>query len=145
MNYLLDTNVLVYALDPRDPRKRQRARWLLDRLIELGSGAIPAQALAELANVTLRKLGLPAADAYRQVERLETIFPVYPLTPAIVLEALRGVRDHQLSYFDAQVWAAAKLHQASIVLSEDFASGSTVEGVRFVDPFGPEFEVTTLK
>lgn len=145
MTYLLDTNVLVYTLDPRDPRKRERARSLLEKLLELGRGAIPAQVLAELANVALRKLDLPADDAYGLIERLETIFPVYPLTPAIVLEALRGVRDHQLSYFDAQVWAAAKLHQADVVLSEDFAAGSTVEGIRFLDPFDTDFELATLE
>ena len=31
----------------------------------------------------------------RQIERYEQIFLVLALTPAIVLEALRGVRDHQ--------------------------------------------------
>ena len=63
MTYLLDTNVLVYTLDPRDPPKRERARSILERFTELGTGAIPTQALAELANVALRKLGLPADDA----------------------------------------------------------------------------------
>ena len=29
----------------------------------------------------------------------------------IVLEALRGVRDHQISYYDAQIWASARLNR----------------------------------
>jgi predicted nucleic acid-binding protein len=57
----------------------------------------------------------------------------------IVLEAARGVREHSLPYFDAQIWATARLNQVPIILSEDFASGTALEGVRFVNPFEPDF------
>ena len=36
------------------------------------------------------------------------------LTPAIALGAVRGVRDHQLGYYDAQIWAAAQINQISL-------------------------------
>lgn len=52
----------------------------------------------------------------------------------IVLEALRGVRDHHLPYFDAQIWACARLNQVPVVFSEDFNPGF-LEGMRFVNPF----------
>ena len=58
------------------------------------------------------------------------------ITDFIVLEAARGVRDHVMSFWDAQVWATAKLNQIPVVFSEDFASGSVIEGVRFENPFG---------
>ena len=29
-------------------------------------------------------------------------FPILPVTGPVVLEALRGVREHMLSYYDAQ-------------------------------------------
>lgn len=144
MTYLLDTNVLVYSLDSRDPAKRDRAREVLDRLVELGNAALSSQALAEFANVALRKLALTPEQSYRQVERFELLFPIYPLTPALVLEALRGVKDHHFSYYDAQVWAAAKLHQLPILLSEDFPDGATVEGVSFLNPFGNDFDLAML-
>jgi predicted nucleic acid-binding protein len=57
------------------------------------------------------------------------------VTPAIVQEALRGVRDHQLPWFDAQMWAAAHLHQVPFLLSEDMAAGAKYDGVTIVDPF----------
>jgi predicted nucleic acid-binding protein len=69
---------------------------------------------------------------------------VLPLTPAVVLEAVRGVRDHRLSYFDAQVWAAAKLGQVNIILSEDFNTGATLEGVSFVNPLDRSVDLSTL-
>jgi hypothetical protein len=30
-------------------------------------------------------------------------FPLLPLTGPVVLEALRGVREHMLSYYEAQI------------------------------------------
>jgi len=60
---------------------------------------------------------------------------VFDLTQFIVLEAVRGFRLHRLSYYDAQIWATAKLHQVGMILTEDFTHDRVVEGVRFVNPF----------
>ncbi|MDP9476197.1 MAG: PIN domain-containing protein [Actinomycetota bacterium] len=146
MRYLFDTNVLVYAVDSRDPAKRDRARDAIRRAVAAGSAVLPAQALSEYTNVRLKKLR-PSPDPgaiAREVERLLLAFPVLPLTGPVVLEALRGVRDHRLSYYDAQVWAAARLGQVGVVLSEDFNPGAVLEGVRFVNPFDPAFEPSSL-
>jgi predicted nucleic acid-binding protein len=35
----------------------------------------------------------------------------------------------------------ARLNQIGVVFSEDFNNGSTLEGVRFVNPFAEEFVV----
>jgi predicted nucleic acid-binding protein len=59
----------------------------------------------------------------------------------IVLEAARGVRDRSLSYYDAQIWATARLNQIPLVFSEDFTDGSVIEGVRFVNPLAGDFRL----
>ena len=144
--YLFDTNVLVYAVDPREPAKRDRAREAIRRAVGAGSAALPAQALSEYANVRLKKLR-PAVDPGaigREVERLLLAFPVLPLTGPVVLEALRGVRDHGLSYYDAQIWAIARLGQVGVVLSEDFNPRAVLEGVRFANPLDPAFDPASL-
>ncbi len=57
----------------------------------------------------------------------------------VVLEALRGVRDHQLSYYAAQVWATARLNQVPVIFSEDYSPHTMLEGVRFGNPFAADF------
>ncbi len=52
----------------------------------------------------------------------------------IVLEAARGVRDYQFSFWDAQIWATARLNQIPTIYSEDFNVNSAIEGVRFLNP-----------
>ena len=138
---LLDTNVIVYACDPGEPVKRDQAGKVLRHLEQAGYARLSVPCLSEFASATMRRLRPPLtpAEAAQQVERLTLSFPVYDLTPMIVLEALRGVREHRLSYYDAQVWATARLNQVPIIFSEDFNTNALLEGVRFVNPFAPDF------
>lgn len=144
MPHLIDTNLLIYPFDGRDPAKQTRARQVLADLNRYNTGFLSSQALSEFANVMLRKLNLPPAQVYRLVDRYEQTFPVLSLTGAVVLEAARGVRDHSFAYYDAQVWASAKLNQLPSVLSEDFSPGSSVEGVTFQNPLDATFNLNHL-
>src|SRR5215210_8775827 len=144
--YVVDTNLLVYALDRREPEKRERAREVLRRVGGSGAAAVPAQLLSEFGGACLRKLE-PRPDpatVRREVERLMLAFPVLPLTGPVVLEALRGVREHLLSYYDAQIWAVARLGQVGVVLGEDFNPGAVLDGVSFTNPLDPEFDLAAL-
>lgn len=87
---------------------------------------------------------LSADETFRQIELYERAFPVVPLTSAVVLEAVRGVRDHNFAYFDAQIWAVARLNQIRFVLTEDFSTGATVEGVTFLNPLPSGFDLAML-
>jgi len=143
--YVVDTNLLVYALDRREPEKRQRASEVLRRVGRGGTATLPAQVLSEFANACLRKLEpRPEPEAVRrEIERLMLAFPVLPLSGPVVLEALRGVREHMLSYYDAQIWAA-RLGQVGVILSEDFNPGAVLDGVSFANPLDPAFDLAAL-
>ena len=140
---LIDTNVLIYTYDFQDPRRREQAIRVVEALQLKGSGCLSVQCLAEFANLSTRRLvpKLTPAEALVQGEKWSRAFPVFDLTPQIVLMAARGVRDHILSYYDAQVWATALLNQAPVIFSEDFASGASIEGVRLINPFAPQFKL----
>ena len=138
----LDANVLIYVFDDGAPAKQTRAKGILARFG--GTGAVvPAQALAESSRVLLVKRRPPLApdEVAGYVRRLAAVFAVEPLTEAVVLDAVRGVDAHGLSYFDAQIWAAARSAGAAVLLTEDFQDGQEVEGVRFVNPFAESFDL----
>lgn len=92
LRYLIDANVLIYPHDGTEPTRAARAAAVLSHLQAGHGAALPAQSLAEFANVGLKKLKPPMTpDAvHAQISRLMRIFPVLPLTPAVVLEAVRG-------------------------------------------------------
>lgn len=138
---LIDTNVLVYAYDRGEYEKQQQAIHLLDGLFTSGAGVLSAQTLAEFFSAVTRGAQpiLSVEQAYAQVQDLNQAWIVLDVTPAMVLEAARGVRDHQLAYWDAQIWATAKLSQITAVFTEDIPSAAVIEGVQFVNPFSPAF------
>ncbi len=143
---LFDSNVLVYSLDAATPHKQRRSTEVLDGLEPTGRGSLSTQVLGEFFRVVTQKLVNPLtpADASREITRLVEAWEVLSITPAVVLEAARGVRDFRLSYWDAQLWATARLNQVDVVLSEDFQDGQLLEGVRFVNPYSPSFDPTTI-
>ncbi|MFT5144418.1 MAG: putative nucleic acid-binding protein [Rhodothermales bacterium] len=146
MSCFVDTNVLVYWAKDPDPERRDRARSVVEAAASGGHASISVQVMSEFARVCLSKS--PNVDpglVRRYLNQFDSLFRVFPLSYDIVLEAIRGVTDHQFSYFDAQIWAAARLHQIETVLSEDFSDGRTIEGVRFLNPFAAGFDLDQLR
>ena len=139
---LVDTNVLVYAHDRSERSKQRRAIDILDRITAAGNGALSAQVLSEFYNTATRKLSPPLTlvQAEAQLGCFVALWTVFDVTSQVVLEAVRGVRYHQFSFWDAQIWAVARLNQVPVVFSEDFNPGAIIEGVRFVNPFAEDFQ-----
>jgi predicted nucleic acid-binding protein len=140
---LIDTNVLVYAFDLAEPQKHPKGLEVLHELELSNKGCLSVQCLSEFINATTRGASpiLKIDEALIQAENFVEAFPVFLLTPTIILEAIRGVRDHSLSYYDAQIWACAHLNQIPVIFSEDFSDGRIIEGVRFVNPFAEVFKL----
>ena len=99
---------------------------------------ISTQVLAEffVTVTSARKFSSPmsAAESYEHLQDYISSWEVVDVTALIVLEAARGVRDYQFSFWDSQLWATARLNQISVIYSEDFNVGSAIEGVHFVNP-----------
>jgi predicted nucleic acid-binding protein len=105
-------------------------------LAERGDWLLPVQVLSELASVALRELALyPGAVRVLLLAQRQAAQRVVALTPPVIEEALRGVRQHGMSYYDAQIWAATRLAGGATLLTEDFQHGRELDGVTTLDPF----------
>jgi predicted nucleic acid-binding protein len=137
----LDTHVLVYAYDRSEPDKQRPARAVLAQLGAAQTGVVSAQVLAEFFVTVTRKLPAPppVATALEQLACHLRLWKIVDVTGKLVAEAAAASSQRQLSYWDAQVWAAARLNQVPVVLSEDFSHGAEIDGVRFVNPFAEDF------
>ncbi len=140
---LIDTNVLVYAYDRREPEKQRQAILVLEQLQLANRGCLSVQCLAEFFRAVNRGQQpiLPFDLALQQLEMLADAWPVFNLTAMAVLEAARGVHVFRLAYWDAQIWATARLNQIPVIFSEDFAKDVSLDGVRIVNPFAPNFDL----
>ncbi|WP_353252354.1 PIN domain-containing protein [Salinisphaera sp. PC39] len=142
MARLVDTNILVYRFDPRDPVKQRIASDLLRHAVIDGDLVLPHQAILEFVAAVKRPRpdldGAPllsAAQAVVEAEELMFQFPVVYPGAEVLLTALRGMATYQLSWFDAHLWAYAEVHGLPEILSEDFEHGRHYGRVRTVDPF----------
>lgn len=133
----MDTNVLVYAYDREWPEKQRIALELLDGLVSKQQAVCSAQVLAEFFVVVTRGIPEPLASeqALITIDRLRQCLEVVPVTAAVVREAARAVVTYRMSFWDAQIWAAAHLNQVELILSEDLPGNASVEGVNYRNPF----------
>lgn len=146
MNALIfvDTNILVHAHDSREPLKQDRATSLM-RMLESVGAAVSSQVLGEFFSTAVRDSGLamPLATAERHTRTFGRAFTVLNHGLPVVIEAIRGAALYRMHFYDAQIWAVARLNCVPLVLSEDFVSGSEIEGVRFANPFSEGFDLAT--
>lgn len=143
---LVDTNVVVYAYDRTEPAKQLQAFRVMDQLAASARGALSVQVLAESFVALTRKIRAPLRpqEAYRRILNYQQSWLVFDVTGLIALEAARGVVDHRLNFWDSLIWATARLNQVRLVLSEDFSSGTAIEGVRFENPFAEGFTLQAV-
>jgi predicted nucleic acid-binding protein len=125
-----DTNILLYAMVPGDPRSSIADRLMRTRPV------INVQVLNEFANVTRRKLGW---NWKRIEEALNTIEEFCgsprPLTVETHRSAIEIARNHGFSIYDALIVAAALEAGCATLYSEDLHSGQKIRSVTIRNPF----------
>jgi len=135
--FFLDTNALIYATDPGDPRKNAIAVDWLDRDVRTGEGVVSYQVVQEWFNVVLRKAAVRLdADEADRIYRL-LIAPLWRVqsSPELIDAALNLYRKDSLSWWDSIIVAAALQAGCRTLLSEDLQDGREIEGMRIENPF----------
>lgn len=140
MASLVDTNVLVYRVDPSYPRKQSIARELLRAASASTELRLAHQSVLEFVSVVTRPRDggrplLEPPDARGQATRLLSEFTVLYPDETVLRLALQGAETHQLPWYDAHMWAYAERYGLSEILSEDFQHGRVYGRVRAVNPF----------
>ncbi len=133
----LDSNVLVYAFDTRDPRRNTIASALLAQAQREGSAVISHQVVQETLNVLTRKLvpRLSAADARDTLtDVLAPLWRVQP-SPALYARALALQERHTFSFYDSLIVAAALEAGCRRLLTEDLQHDQQIDGLTIQNPF----------
>lgn len=131
----LDSNVLIYLVDGRNPARQGRARRIVERAAVCGRCYLSVQNLGEFFVVAVRKgLAEPAA-AERIVDDLAALFGVVAPTSADVRAATSAAVAGRFSYWDALLLATLGRAGCTTVLSEDMHDGATLAGAVVRNPF----------
>ena len=132
--WFVDSNVLLYRHDARNPAKRLRAGLWLDPLGDAALARISWQVLNEFYDNATRKFGLSRALAREAVTLYQSWKPL-EFNVGVMQRAWHWTDRAQLRHWDALVLASAEILRCRYLLSEDFQHGRTYGSVRVVNPF----------
>ncbi len=125
----IDSNVILYLLSG-DSAKADRAEAILDK-----GGIISVQVLNEVTSVCLRKLKMTWEEIDTVLLAVNAACDVVPLTLESHEKAVQISKRYQLSFYDANICAAAILSGAKLLLSEDMQDGMKIDAIVVKNPF----------
>jgi predicted nucleic acid-binding protein len=135
--FFLDTNVFVYEVDPRDSQKNRLASELIDNAVSSKRGAVSYQVVQEFFNIALTRFAKPFSAGEAEDYLSLTFKPILAVhsSPRLFLEALHIQKQHQFSWYDALIVAAAQEVNCSILYTEDMQHGRRIGELRIENPF----------
>lgn len=134
MRVALDTNVLAYAQGVNGDAMKKAALALIGAL-PAETVVLPAQTIAELFQVLIRKGQLTPAQARAAILSWCNVFPVAETSLSVLLGAAELAVSHRFSFWDGVVLAAAAEAGCRLLLSEDLQQGFTWQAVTVANPF----------
>ena len=130
-----DTNVLVYAQDDSDPRKRAIAIDLITHALEVNhDGCISTQVLQEFCNTMRRKTHRSTSEINALLDYFSDLWRC-DISKELAREALSVQDEYGISYYDALIVATAEKLGCTQILTEDLNDGQTYRGMVAVNPF----------
>ncbi len=142
----VDTNILIYALDPDNPHKRQVSADLLRQTISNRSLTLSPQSLNECYQHLKRvAAGSPQGSRLAQLAMargyIRTLAPwaIAPLDARTTERAFAVQDATSASWWDSLLLAAALLAECRLFISEDLQDGREVFGMRIANPFAAGF------
>ena len=130
----LDTNVLIYSIDGKDPTKQVVAREIVVSAVRGGGFLISAQVLNEFSNIALLKLKLSVEEVRKFVSFFSRI-GVVSLESRWTDAALLLKQRYETQFFDSLLLAAAQENGCDEILTEDLNDGQMYGSVKAVNPF----------
>jgi predicted nucleic acid-binding protein len=132
--FTLDTNILVYAVDAREGRKRE----LATRIIQVAVGLdcpLALQVVGEFYAAATAKLKLDAKDAATRAGQLIAGFDTFGYSVHAVRAALEEAPKGRFSYWDGVLLASAAEAGCTTIFSEDMADGARFGSIAVANPF----------
>jgi predicted nucleic acid-binding protein len=138
-NIFFDTNILVYGFDNTDQRKYAIASDLIIQAYQKGNGVLSTQVLKEFFVTVTQKISrkMPL-DSAEQAIRDFALWRVVETSVSLILKAITFHRQHNLSFWDAMIVAAAKVSNCATLFTEDLPHDSKIENVHIVNPFAED-------
>ena len=129
----IDTNILVYQMDKRDPAKRSVCRDLVRKAAANGDAVISAQVLQEFYVATTTKLHIDPILIKSIMHTLENM-EVVTIGNELIDDAIDASIQYKLSFWDSLIVVAAESAKCETLYTEDLNDGQIIRNVRITNP-----------
>lgn len=132
----VDTNILLYAHDPRHAAKQAEAASLIESLAD---GALLWQVACEYlaASRKLQSFGLNYAQAWQDIRDLRRVWTTLLPNWSVLDGASRLLARHSLSFWGAMIIAACIEGGVRRLYSEDLGDLGHIGSLELVNPLRP--------
>jgi predicted nucleic acid-binding protein len=131
----VDTNVLIYSLDPSDPEKRNKAIAFLAAGTQRRALVTSIQTLNECYRVLIERRHLLPVQTSRGFVSALAPTCTAPLDQRTTALAWQIEDQTNYSWWDCVMLASAVQANCRAFVTEDLDDGRTIEGMLIMDPF----------
>ena len=128
-----DSNVLVYACDRADARRREIALGVLEHIAEVLIWQVACEFIAAARKLTVQ--GFTASLAWSYLDDLLKMTPIVLPTRAVLETARRMHVEQQWAFWDAMIVSACLEAGVTRLDSEDLPGRAPPSGLEIVNPF----------
>ena len=130
----IDTNILLYAHDPRDVRKQKIATEIIQ---SISNGVLLWQVANEYLSASrkLEPFGFNRSDVFKDISDFKKIWITILPSWNIIEQTESLLNRFSLSFWDAMIISASLEGKILRLYSEDFDSYKNIDGLEIINPF----------
>ncbi|MEK6981705.1 MAG: PIN domain-containing protein [Candidatus Micrarchaeota archaeon] len=134
---LIDSNILVYAFDISDGKKRDHANEVIRKYLENECAVISVQNIGEFCKNVCEKI--PNKLSYQQAKEISQdiiySFQVVLYTPETFLRALDLSSSFGIHFWDALIAATMQENNIKEIITENVSDFEKVPWIKAINPF----------
>ena len=129
----VDTNILIYVYDRRDPAKSAKAAQLVESVED---GVLLWQVACEFlaASQKLNRAGIFREQAWERLNDLMGVLRLALPSPAVLNRARLIVESHSFHFWNEMIFASCLEANVKCLYTEDLP-GAEIAGLKIINPF----------
>ncbi len=132
---LIDSNVLIYSVEPSSPEKHDIAMKLILQQCQSKTGTVSCQNLAEFMYVLQRRYKNSLEDGAKFLRGASANFNIIVYTDEDVLRAWHLTAQYNLPFFDALLVATMEKVGISTIITENEKDFKKIPWLTVINPF----------
>jgi len=133
---LIDSNLLVYAIDIEEKEKHEKAIEFLEKTKFKKNLCISTQNLAEFHYIATNKIPKPISyDISREIiKQLNNAFSIVSYNEKTLIQSIQHEKNYKIHFWDALIAATMEENEIRIIYTENVKDFKKIPWIRAINP-----------